>query len=56
MSARVFTIKPAPPGAAPKNLREALILAEKTGEILLPKEALALTVTCGRKVEVAREK
>lgn len=53
MSARVFTVKLAPPGPGPKTLREALALAEKTGVLELPRQALQLTINSGQPVEMA---
>lgn len=56
MSTKIFKIKAAPAGTGPKSLKEALELAEKTGVLELPQEALRLTVNSGQPVGVAHGK
>ena len=51
MTTQIFKVKPAPPGAAPKSLKEALALAAKTGVLEVP-QGLQLNVNSGQPVEV----
>ena len=51
MSAKIFSVKPAPPGGAPKSLKEALELAAKTGVLEVP-QGVQLTIDAGLPIEV----
>lgn len=50
--AKVFKVVSAPAAGTPKSLKEALELAEKTGVLEIPGEALCLCVNSGIKVEI----
>jgi hypothetical protein len=51
MSAEIYKVTAAPGPNSPKSMQEALQLAEKTGRLAIPGEALCLTVS-GGKIEV----
>jgi hypothetical protein len=51
-SRKVFKVQAARRSEVPRNLQEALELAEKTGVLQVPAEAMQLTVDSGVAVEV----
>jgi hypothetical protein len=52
---KLYKITPAPGVEAPKSIHQAMKLAEKTGVLPVPAEAMCLTVA-GGKIEVDHER